>query len=262
MGNIKVFLSDPQILFREGIHFTLSGEEDFEVTGETNNNVEALAFIEANPPDVAILNMTNGKLYGSEIARRIKRNLPTVLVILVADNNDEEQLFSAMKSGASACLTLDADPEYLISTIRVVTQGSQPIIEALLIPGLASRVLGEFEGLSSLSTLLNNLLARLSPKETEVLSHITTGDGIEQVATKLNSNEESIRRRLRLIVNKLVANAQAQAIIEASQQSLPSMTSSMVMAGKPVTEYITREKFSELKESVMLLLESFKVIYK
>ncbi len=34
MEKIKVFLSDPQILFREGMHFTLSGEDDFEVTGD------------------------------------------------------------------------------------------------------------------------------------------------------------------------------------------------------------------------------------
>ena len=42
MRKIKVFLSDAQVIFREGIHFTLSGEEDFEVTGESTSNDEAL----------------------------------------------------------------------------------------------------------------------------------------------------------------------------------------------------------------------------
>ena len=45
MGNITVFLANWQVLFREGIHFTLSGEEDIEVIGETTGNEEALAFI-------------------------------------------------------------------------------------------------------------------------------------------------------------------------------------------------------------------------
>jgi len=58
MEKIKVFLSDPQVLFREGIHFILSGEEDFEVTGETTSNEEAFAFLEANPPNVAIRGAT------------------------------------------------------------------------------------------------------------------------------------------------------------------------------------------------------------
>jgi DNA-binding NarL/FixJ family response regulator len=55
MEKVKVFLSDPQILFREGIHFILSGEEDFEVTGETTSNEEAFTLIEANPPNIAVL---------------------------------------------------------------------------------------------------------------------------------------------------------------------------------------------------------------
>jgi len=61
MEKIKIFLSDPQILFREGMHFTLSGEEDFEVTGEATGNEEALTFIETNPPNIAILSTTDRK---------------------------------------------------------------------------------------------------------------------------------------------------------------------------------------------------------
>ena len=69
MEKVKVFLSDPQILFREGIHFILSGEDDFEVTGETNNNEDAFKLIEANPPNIAILSMRNGKYTGPQITR-------------------------------------------------------------------------------------------------------------------------------------------------------------------------------------------------
>ena len=42
MENISVFLSEWQVLFREGIHFTLSGEEDFEVIGEATDNAAAI----------------------------------------------------------------------------------------------------------------------------------------------------------------------------------------------------------------------------
>ena len=46
MEKISVFLADWQVLFREGIHFTLSGEEDIEVVGEATDNKEALDFIQ------------------------------------------------------------------------------------------------------------------------------------------------------------------------------------------------------------------------
>ena len=67
MKRIKIFLSDPQVLFREGIHFILSGEDDFEVTGEATSNEETLNHIENNPPTVVILNMQDKKVSGPEI---------------------------------------------------------------------------------------------------------------------------------------------------------------------------------------------------
>ena len=257
MEKVKVFLSDPQVLFREGIHFILSGEDDFEVTGETTNNEEAFAFIEANPPNIAILSIKNGKLSGPEITRRIKRHLPSVSVILIMDTKDEEQLFAAMKSGASACLTKDTDPEYLLDIIRVVTQGSQPILEELLKPGLASRALTEFKDLATLSDQLDNLLPILTPKETEILGSIAAGNGVEEVAEELDINEETIRRNLRSILNKLIANDQARALIEAAQRSLPSIISGVVKTGRPAAEYVTKEEFNEFKETLMARLKSF-----
>ena len=254
---IKVFLSDPQVLFREGIHFTLSGEEDFEVTGETTNNEDALASIGANPPAVAILNMEDGKLDGTEATRRIKRISPTVSVILVIDTDNEEKLFQAIKSGASACLNKDTGPDYLVDLIRDVDQGGKPIIDSLLVPGLASRLLAEFEALATLSEQLNKLLAPLSPKEIEVLNYIAAGDELEQVATRLSSDKEIVIQHLNLIADKLVANEQSKALIEATQRSLPSIMPGMAMAGNPTTEYVSREEFIEFKEHLMERLKSF-----
>ncbi|MFH1652291.1 MAG: response regulator transcription factor, partial [Chloroflexota bacterium] len=134
METIRVFLSDPQVLFREGIHFTLSGEEDFEVTGETTNNEDAYVAIETNPPTIAVLSMRNSKLDGPTVTQRIRRNHPSVAVILVTESHNEEESFAALKSGAAACITKDADPNFLLETLRGVTQGHHPIIECFFLP--------------------------------------------------------------------------------------------------------------------------------
>jgi two-component system response regulator DevR len=257
MEKTKIFLSYPQVVFREGIHFILSGEDDFEVTGETTNNEQAIAFIEGKPPDIAVLSMENGKYTGPEITRRIKRSLSSVSVILVMERSDEEMLFSAMKSGASACLTKDSDPEYLLDVIRVVAQGSHPIIEELLVPGLASRVLTEFEDLAALSAQLDNMLARLAPSETDILKSIAAGNGIEQVAAELGTNEENIRRNLRLILNKLVVNDQSRALIEAAQRSMPLIIGGVSKTGEAAKEYVTKAEFNKFKESLDQRLKIF-----
>ena len=256
MEKIKVFLSDPQVLFREGIHFTLSGEDDFEVTGETTNNGDAYSFIESNPPNIAILNMKNGKVDGPDVTRRIKRNFPSVAVMLVTDKDDDEECFIAIRCGASAYITKDTDPEYLLDVIRVIAQGGQPLIDKLLEPEMASRVLAEFERISPLSEQLHDLLARVSPRESDVLSLIAAGNNLDQIVTKLNTNEATIRRQLRLIANKLVANDQAQALIEAAQRGFPSLISSAALAYKPLEDYVTKDEFNEFKDSLTQRLKS------
>lgn len=257
MEKAKVFLSDPQVLFREGIHFILSGEDDFEVIGETTNNEDALTHIVANPPNIAVLSMHNGKYDGTEITLRIKRSLPSVAVILIMEKADNGLLFSAIKSGASACLTKNSDPEYLLDIIRVVSQGSLPAIEALLIPEIASLVLNEFNEMAALNSQFDNLLASLAPQEIEMLNAIAAGKTIEQVTVELDTNEENIRRNLRLILSKLVANDQSRMLFEAAQRNLPLMIRNTDKTREMTGDYISREEFNEFKETLMERLKSF-----
>ena len=250
MEKVSVVLADWQVLFREGVHFTLSGEEDIEVIGEVTSGEEALNFIEANPPSVAILNSDRGEPSGVDVTRRIKQNLPSVSVILIMDSDNEEVLFSAMKSGASACLTKEADPDELLNIIRKAAQGAYPISEAMLKPEIASRIVSEFEDFSLISKEVNNLLARLSPREGEILRHIADGSSIEQVSQALDINEETIRHHLGLILTKLVANDHSREVIEATQSNLSSVVSRGRRAGKPEAEYITKDEFTEFKDSL------------
>jgi DNA-binding NarL/FixJ family response regulator len=254
MRRIKIFLSDPQVLFREGIHFILSGEDDFEVTGEATNNEEAFSYMEANPPNIAILNIRDKKIGGPEMIRRLKRRFPAIAAILTVEEEDEEQLFEVIKSGAAACLTKDIDPEHLLDVIKVVSQGGLPIIEELLKPIMAAKALTEFQEISSLNERMENLMAALTEKETQVLNTIAGGSNLGQTAAKLNTDEETIRTHLKLILNKLVANDQTQAVITAVERNLPTVMSSR--SKKHSEEYLTREEFTKFKESLAKRLKN------
>ncbi len=256
MKRIEIFLSDPQILFREGIHFVLSGEEDFEVTGETTNNEEALTHIETNPPQIAILNTEDKKLSGPEIISRLKRRFPSISVILTIEKKDEENLFEVIKSGASACLTKDTDPEQLLDTVRVVSQGTLPIVEELLIPVMATRTLAEFDDIDSLNEGMDNLMAALTLIETQILNIIAAGNSTEQVVAKLNMDEELIRSNLKLVLNKMVANDQTKDVIATMQRGLPSVISKTGRSDELTEEYLTREEFSRFKESLAKRLKN------
>jgi len=221
----KVVLSDPQVIFREGLHFMLLEDGNFEVTGETENNEDALMYIEDNPTNIAILNIDDDGLDGIEATKRIKLQSPSVSVILITDERNDEQLLAALKAGASAYLTKNVLPEYVLNIMRSVAQGKQPIIDTMLTPGIAVRVLNEFERLSPISEQNSNLLASLSQRESQLLNLLSRGKNVEDIISTMDSNEVAVKYDLGLILHKLIVNNQAQEIIEAVKLSLPAMNS-------------------------------------
>jgi len=172
------------------------------------------------------------------------------------DSDDEDKLFSAIKSGASACLSKDTDPDDLINIIRKVAEGSYPISEALLRPGIASRIIDEFETSLVIGKQLNNLLAHLSPREGEIMRHIADGSSEEQVCQALDISEETMRQHLELIRTKLVANNYSRDLIQAVQAHLLLIPQAKV-GGLPTTEHVTKEEFNAFKESLREHLKSF-----
>ncbi len=250
MERIKVFISDPQVLFREGIHFILSGEEDFEVTGETTSNEEALSRIVVNPPHIAILSMYDTKTSGATVTSNIRRNMPSVFVILIMDKKEPDKVFSAIKSGASACLTKDTDPDLLLNTIKIVAQGSLPSVDELYSPAIASLVLTEFEDSLALNEQFDNVLATLTPKEKQTLNLIASGSKIEQITINTDMNEDATRYTVRTILNKLVANEQTRNTIEVTQRNMPLLIRSGKMNAK-ANDYVTKAEFNNFRDNLM-----------
>ena len=121
-------------------------------------------------------------------------------------------------------------------------------MEELYTPALATMIITEFQNISTLNAHFDNLLANLTPKEIQLFTSIAAGSNIEQIAAKMDMNEDAIRRNIRLTSNKLVSNEQARTVIDTAQRNLPSMLSVTSLTSKPMTEYLTRQEFNEFKE--------------
>ncbi|HEY93716.1 MAG TPA: response regulator transcription factor [Dehalococcoidia bacterium] len=249
MEQISVFLADWQVLFREGIHFTLSGEEDLVVTGEATSNAEALDLILKNPPRIAIININHGDFSGVNLTLSIRQNLPSVSVVLVIDTDDINHRYSALKCGAAACITKDIGPEELVNLVRKIADGNDLMSQVILRPDIADRIIEDFNNFNLMNSEVHNLLASLSTRESEILSNISDGHTPGEIASALGISDESVTKSLGIIRQKLETNERSRAIVEASQKALTS--------GKEKTEsdtssqeYITREEFNAFKESL------------
>lgn len=256
MEQITVFLSDWQVLFREGIHFTLSGEEDLVVTGETTTNRDALDFITGNPPRIAIVNINHSDYSGLSLTRSIRQDLPGVSVILVMETEDEGQLYSALKCGATACVTKDIDPEELVSIVRQVAGGSEPISNSILRPEIAARIRKDFESYAELNQEIDNLLANLTGHERDILNRIAEGDTVDDITSAVSSTGKAVSESLEIIRGKLVANEHSRDVVEAAQKGLSSIIN-RTRRNRKSEDYISREEFDSFRESLIEHFKSF-----
>lgn len=218
-GKARIVIVDGHTLFRRGVRNILELEADIEVVGEAGTGREALAVVEELTPDVVLMDLGLPSPNGIETTQRLKRELPHTGVIVLASNDDEDQLFEAIKAGAAAYVLKDIDPSDLIAIIRRVRSGEYLINDKVFAkPAVASRVLKEFRELAVYGTEAAPIFAPLSPREVEILDNIAQGMTNKQVAYALTISEQTVKNHMSSILRKLSVNDRTQAVVYAMRQ--------------------------------------------
>ena len=114
---IRVLLVDDHALVRNGLSSVLRYHTDLQVVGEAADGEEAVALAAALKPDVILMDVNMPRMDGVEASRRIKRDLPSTVVIGLSMHGGEHHEHAMRESGAAAYLTKDSAAERLIETI-------------------------------------------------------------------------------------------------------------------------------------------------
>jgi len=217
---IQVFIISQQALFRNGIQHSLSSLPDLTVNGASEINEGVLTIIDNLPPDVALLDIDGAPDAGLNLARKVKQHSPSIAIVVLASNPNDEQLFEVLKGQAASYLSKETTPERLIETIRRVARGEHPINESLTTrPKVAEQVLLQFQELSR-RTEAEAFLSPLTPREMEILKFIGQGFLNKQIAAELGISEQTIKNHVTSILRKLNANARTEAVVLALKQGL------------------------------------------
>lgn len=213
---IRVLVVDDHPLFRQGVRWALDAEGDIQVVGEASNGDEAMEMACQLAPDVVLSDVNIPGPDGVEIARSLKAVLPQTSVILMSAYDDEEQLFDAIRVGAAAYFLKDLGPLELMDSIRRVSQGEYLINESFLSkPQVASRVLKQFNDLSSNDKDVEPLFIPLSNREIEVLEQIAQGNSNKEIARALKISDQTVKNHITSILRKLAVNDRTQAVVYA-----------------------------------------------
>jgi len=214
-----ILLVDDHALFRVGMRNILEKEVGFEIVGEAEDTRSAFDKSVQLSPDIILMDLSLPAPGGIETTQRIKRELPSAGIIVLAVNEDEDALFDAIKAGAAAFILKDVAPDDLVAIIRRVADGEYLINDKVFAkPAVASRVLKEFRELAIYGQEAAPIFAPLSPREVEILDNIAQGMTNKQVAYALSISEQTVKNHMSSILRKLSVNDRTQAVVYAMRQ--------------------------------------------
>jgi DNA-binding NarL/FixJ family response regulator len=215
----RILIVDDHAFFRIGIRDILSREPDFDVLAEADNARDAFELAVELTPDIVLMDLTLPISNGIETTQRLKRELAAAGIIILADEEDEDALFGAIKAGAAAFILKDIGPEDLVTIIRRVRAGEYLINDKVFSkPTVAGRVLKEFRELAVYGQDAQPIFAPLSPREVEILDNIAQGMTNKQVAFALSISEQTVKNHMSSILRKLSVNDRTQAVVYAMRQ--------------------------------------------
>ena len=197
----------------------LEKEPGMEIIGEAEDTRGAFDLSVQLSPDIILMDLSLPPPGGIETTQRIKRELPSAGIIVLAVNEDEDALFDAIKAGAAAFILKDVSPDDLVAIIRRVAAGEYLINDKVFAkPAVASRVLKEFRELAIYGQEAAPIFAPLSPREVEILDNIAQGMTNKQVAYALSISEQTVKNHMSSILRKLSVNDRTQAVVYAMRQ--------------------------------------------
>ncbi len=120
---IRVLLADPHALFRRGVRLVLDDEPDIVVVGETGDGLEAADCIAELVPDVVLIDTRLPGLSGIEVTRRVRAATPNVQVAMLTVSESDDDLFAAIRAGATGYLLKEVSIEELPDAVRAVARG-------------------------------------------------------------------------------------------------------------------------------------------
>lgn len=204
---IRVVIADDHPPTRAGIARALDGK-GFVICAEAADASTAVAEALRHSPDVCLLDI-HMPGSGVEAAGEISSKLPETSVIMLTVSRNDEDLFDALRAGASGYLLKDMNPDRLPDAIQGVLNG-----EAAMPRSLVAHLIEEFRerGRRRRLFMLHRQSVDLTSREWEVLELMRQGLSTADIATRLFITKATVRTHIAAILRKLHASDRAEAL--------------------------------------------------
>jgi DNA-binding NarL/FixJ family response regulator len=214
---IKVLIADDHPVVRIGLRNMLQADNQMRIVAEARDGAEALNMVRTLRPDILLLDLAMPRMPGMEALRELTADSITTRTIVLTGLVDKRQILEALQLGARGVVLKDAVVEHLSACIRAVMQGQYWL---------------DGRPVQNLVQVLHDLAAQTAPpsrktfgltgRELEVVTLITEGSTNKHIAVTFGISEETVKRHLTNIFNKLgVGNRLELALFALNHNLLP-----------------------------------------
>jgi len=215
---IRTMIVDDHALFRRGLEIVLVTEPDIEVVGEASDGAEAVEKAGESLPDVVLMDVRMPRSSGIEACRAIKTVAPSARIVILTMSDEEDDLFEAIKAGASGYLLKDIPLDEVAEAVRAVHGG-----HSLISPSMAGKLLTEFATLARREDTEppQQLPApKLTDREMQVLKLVARGMNNRDIAKELFISDNTVKNHVRNILEKLQIHSRMEAVMVAVREKL------------------------------------------
>jgi DNA-binding NarL/FixJ family response regulator len=210
---VRVLLVDDQTLVRAGFHKLLDSEPDIDIVGEAADGAQAVDQALRLRPDIVLMDIRMPQMDGLQATAHILTQLPSTKVVMLTTFDLDEYVFEALRAGASGFLLKDVPPDDLVQALWVVARG-----DALLSPTVTRRLIEAFT--RQPVPRVDQRLARLTPREREILGLIAGGLSNAEIAARLYLGQSTVKSHVTAVLSKLDLRDRAQAVMLAYESGL------------------------------------------
>jgi len=216
---IRVMIADDHALFRRGLEMVLREEPDIDIVGQASDGSEAVSGAREALPDVVLMDIRMPRISGIEAARTMKEVAPSAKIVMLTISDEEEDLFEAIRAGASGYLLKDIPLDEVAAAVRAVHGG-----QSLINPSMAGKLLTEFAALARRDETAERAqhiqAPKLTEREMEVLRLVARGLNNRDIAKELFISENTVKNHVRNILEKLQIHSRMEAVMIAVREKL------------------------------------------
>ncbi|MFF4529887.1 response regulator [Streptomyces sp. NPDC001407] len=220
---IRVLLADDQALLRSAFRVLVNSEPDMTVVGEAADGAEAVELARRHLPDVVLMDIRMPGTDGLAATRAICSDpvLSEVRVVMLTTFEVDEYVVQSLRAGASGFLGKGAEPEELLSAIRI-TRAGESLLSPAATKGLIAKFLaqGDPEPWHDGTTPAATRLDALTGREREVLVQVAGGLSNDEIGERLAVSPLTVKTHVNRAMAKLGARDRAQLVVIAYESGL------------------------------------------